>query len=87
MRWCKVVRCVVWGNAPLVPGRSERHQAEGIGEAAAPEAAGGETLTWISVAPAPASMHTYRVFFLTGHMNIFRVWEIAINLMDFELVT
>jgi len=29
----------------------------------------------------------YRVFFFTGHMKNFRVWEIAINLMDFELVT
>ena len=29
----------------------------------------------------------YRVFFFTGHMKIFRVWENAIILMDFELVT
>ena len=30
---------------------------------------------------------SYRVIVLTGHMNNFRVWEIAINLMNFELVT
>jgi len=29
----------------------------------------------------------YRVFFFTGHMKNFRVWEITIILMDFEMVT
>ena len=29
----------------------------------------------------------YRVFFFTGHMKVFRVWENAIILIDFELVT
>jgi len=30
---------------------------------------------------------SYRVIVLTGHMKNIRVWEIAINLMNFKVVT